>query len=53
VWEKIGTLVQHYFQAILEWFFDGKPIPEDYFIVKEGEMASKAYTKGDATKGSH
>jgi len=43
----------HGTQAILEWFFDGKPIPEDYFIVKEGEMASKAYTKGDATKGSH
>jgi len=40
-------------RAILEWHFDGKAIPEDYFIVKHGELASKAYTKGDATKGSH
>lgn len=37
---------------VLDCHFNGKPIREDYLIVKDGAVASRAYTKGDATKGS-
>lgn len=37
---------------ILDCHFTGKPIQEDYLIVDKGDVVSRAYTKGDATKGS-
>merc|ERR1719461_2300999 len=38
-------------KEVLEAHFSGKPIREDYLIVKDGAIATKAYTKGDATTG--
>jgi len=37
---------------ILDCHFAGKPIREDYVIVDKGDVVSRAYTRGNATKGS-
>ena len=42
-------------REILECFFDGEPIRNQYLIVKDGELAgmgAHSYTKGSATGGS-
>ena len=42
-------------REILECFFDGKPIRNQYLIVKDGELAgmgAHSYSKGSATGGS-
>jgi len=50
---------QHRYAAgtreILECYFDGKPIRNEYLIVDKGDLAgagAKSYSKGDATGGS-
>ena len=42
-------------REILECFFDGRPIREEYLIVQGGHLAgtgAHSYSEGDATKGS-
>jgi len=42
-------------REILECFFEGRPIREEYLIVQGGHLAgagAHSYSKGDATKGS-
>ena len=42
-------------REILEWFFDKKPIRDQYLIVKDGQLAgmgAHSYSKGSATSGS-
>ena len=42
-------------REILECFFDGRPIREEYLIVEGGKLAgagAHSYSEGDATKGS-
>lgn len=42
-------------REILECFFEGKPIREEYLIVDQGRLAgagAHSYSEGDATKGS-
>jgi formate dehydrogenase len=42
-------------REILECWFDGRPIREEYLIVHEGELAgagAHSYSAGDATRGS-
>jgi len=42
-------------REILEGFFAGKPIRDEYLIVEGGKLAgtgAHSYTAGDATKGS-
>ncbi len=42
-------------QEILECFFDGEPIRDEYLIVDGGQLAgagAHSYSKGDATGGS-
>ena len=42
-------------REILENFFDGKPIRDQYLIVKDAELAgvgTHSYSKGSATGGS-
>jgi len=42
-------------REILECFFEGRPIREEYLIVQDGRLAgagAHSYSEGDATKGS-
>jgi formate dehydrogenase len=42
-------------REILECWFDGRPIREEYLIVDRGELAGSgahSYSAGDATRGS-
>ena len=42
-------------REILECFFDGRPIRDEYLIVQGGHLAgtgARSYSEGDATKGS-
>ena len=42
-------------REILECFFDGRPIREEYLIVDGGQLAgagAHSYSEGDATGGS-
>ena len=42
-------------REILECFFDGTPIRDEYLIVKDGDLAgagAHSYSKGTATGGS-
>ena len=42
-------------REILECFFEGKPIRDEYLIVQGGDLAgtgARSYTKGDSTSGS-
>ena len=42
-------------REILECFFDGRPIRDEYLIVQGGRLAgvgAHSYSEGDATKGS-
>jgi formate dehydrogenase len=42
-------------REILECFFEGRPIREEYLIVDAGKLAgagAHSYSEGDATKGS-
>ena len=42
-------------REILECFFDGQPIRDEYLIVQSGHLAgagAHSYSEGDATRGS-
>ena len=53
--DSIAKLKTYGTREILENFFDGKPIRDQYLIVKDAELAgvgTHSYSKGSATGGS-